>query len=100
MILTYFAKASSGCGASSTLYDTSCLAKPAHSEIQLVLQIVFAVIGAMAILMLTIAGLQYITSGGDSQKMAKAKDTILYALVGTIIVIVAEAAVTFLLGHV
>lgn len=70
------------------------------SEIKTILSIVFAIIGALALLMITISGLRYVLSGGDSQRMAKAKDGIIYALVGLVIAITAEAIVNFVVGQI
>ncbi|MEO5627556.1 MAG: MMCAP2_0565 family pilin-like conjugal transfer protein [Candidatus Saccharimonadales bacterium] len=64
-------------------------------QIQGVLQIVFGVTGAIALLIVTIAGFQYTLSQGDPQKTAKAKDTILYAVIGLVISMSAFGIVTF-----
>lgn len=69
------------------------------NEIQLVLQIVFGIVGALALLFITISGLRYIISNGDPQKIKQAKEGIIYALVGLTIALTAEAIVTFLVGH-
>lgn len=45
-----------------------------------------AAAGAICVLIITIAGIQYIISQGDPQQVAKAKNTIIYAFVGLIIV--------------
>lgn len=62
-----------------------------------VLSIVFGVLGAISVLVITIAGLQYILSGGDPQKTAKAKDTILYAVIGLAVAVLAFSIVRFVL---
>jgi hypothetical protein len=66
--------------------------------IQQVLTIVFAVIGAFAVLMVTVSGLRYILSTGDPQKTARAKDGIIYSLVGLVVAIMAESIVYFAVG--
>lgn len=65
------------------------------SELREIIQIALAVIGAFALLVITLSGLRYITSGGNPEKTAKAKNGIVYALVGLVIAITAEAIVTF-----
>jgi uncharacterized membrane protein len=60
-----------------------------------ILQIVFSILGAVALLVITIAGLRYITSAGDPQKAANARNTIVLALVGLAVAIMAEALITF-----
>jgi hypothetical protein len=64
-------------------------------ELDTILSIVFGIIGALALLMITISGLRYITSAGSPEKTAKAKNGIIYALVGLVIAITAEALVNF-----
>lgn len=54
--------------------------------------------GIIAIIVLTVSGLQFILSSGDSQKVAKAKDGIIYALVGLAIVIVSRTIVMYALS--
>ncbi|MGH7241498.1 MAG: hypothetical protein ACREGB_04340 [Candidatus Saccharimonadales bacterium] len=68
------------------------------SEFQTILTFVFGVIGALSILMITIAGLRYITSAGDPQKAAGAKSALVYALIGLAIAISAEGIVAFVAG--
>lgn len=70
------------------------------AHVQTILQIVFAIAGALAVLFIVIAGLKYITSAGNPQEMSKAKNGILYAVAGLAACLLAEALVTFVVGHV
>lgn len=63
-----------------------------------VLRLVFGLAGAIALLIITIAGFKYTVSQGQPQEVAKAKDTILYALIGLAICIMGFAIVTFVVG--
>jgi hypothetical protein len=63
------------------------------------LNAVYFVTGAVAVIMLIIGGLNYITASGDPGKMTKAKNTILYAVVGLVIVIAASAITNFVVGR-
>jgi hypothetical protein len=65
-----------------------------------IIQIVFGIIGALALLMIVISGLRYITSAGDPQKASTARNGIIYALVGLIIALTAEALVAFVVKRV
>ena len=56
------------------------------------------IIGAIAVIMLIIGGIRYITSGGDAGAVTSAKNTILYAVVGIIVAILAYAVVNFVIG--
>ncbi len=69
-------------------------------RIKIVLQVVFGTMGAVAILIIVIAGLQYILSQGDPQKTARAKDAILYAVIGLVVAILAQVIVSFVLGRI
>jgi hypothetical protein len=55
-------------------------------------------VGVISVFMLIYGGLRYITSGGDSKKVTDAKNTILYAIVGLIVAILAFAIVRFVLN--
>lgn len=69
-------------------------------EITKVLQIVFAVAGALAVLMIIISGFRYIVSAGAPEAMTKAKNGILYSVAGLAVCILAETIVTFVVGKI
>jgi hypothetical protein len=77
--------------------NTSPLPHPAtdHGEIQKALDIVFTITGALALLIVTVAGFRYILSRGDPQATAQAKNAIIYALVGLSVSIAAFTIVNF-----
>jgi len=58
---------------------------------------ILAAVGLIAVIMLIFGGLRYIISGGDQKKVTDAKNTILYAIVGLIISLLAYAIVDFVL---
>ncbi len=60
-----------------------------------ILSIVFGIVGALAVLFITIAGFRYIASAGNPQKTAQAKEGIIYALVGLAVAISGGAIVAF-----
>lgn len=55
-------------------------------------------IGAISVIMLIIGGIRYVVSGGDSAAVTSAKNTILYAVVGIVVAILAYALVNFVIG--
>jgi hypothetical protein len=55
-------------------------------------------IGAISVIMLIIGGIRYVVSGGDSTAVQNAKNTILYAIVGVIVAILAYAVVNFVIS--
>jgi lysylphosphatidylglycerol synthetase-like protein (DUF2156 family) len=67
--------------------------------LKVVLQILSWVAGVVAIFMIVIAGLKYITAAGDSGSVSSAKNTLIYALVGLVIVALAQVVVRFILGQ-
>lgn len=71
-----------------------------QNEVQNVLQLVFTVIGAISLLIIVIAGFRFIASRGDPQKVAQAKNAIIYAAVGLVVSILAVTIVGFVIGHV
>ncbi len=75
--------------------DTSSAGDNLGSTIRTVVNILSMVIGIIAVIMIIIAGLNYITSGGNDQKIATAKNTILYAVIGLVIVAFAQVIVRF-----
>lgn len=68
------------------------------TQVQAILTIVFTVIGALSVLMFAVGGLRYISSQGDPQAAAKAKGTLIYALVGVLVSMAAVGIVQFVVG--
>lgn len=56
------------------------------------------IVGIAAVIMLIVAGFRYITAGGDSNRIAAAKNTLVYALVGLVIAVLAQTIVRFVLN--
>ena len=59
---------------------------------------VLYIVGIIAVVMLIYGGLRYVMSGGDSKKVTDAKNTILYAIIGLIVSILAFAIVNFVIN--
>lgn len=66
--------------------------------ITVIINILSAVVGIIAVIMIIIAGLRYITSGGKQESVTGAKNTILYAVIGLVIVALAQLIVHFVLN--
>lgn len=62
-----------------------------------VINIFTVVVGVIAVVMIIVGGLRYITSGGDTGRVGAAKTTIIYALVGLVVVALAQLIVHFVL---
>jgi len=57
------------------------------------------VIGALSVLMLIYGGIRYTISMGDEKNVVAAKNTIMYAVVGIVVALMAYAIVNFVLGQ-
>ena len=68
------------------------------SIIKTVINIISIVVGVIAVIMIIFGGLKYITSGGESNKITSAKNTILYALIGLVVVALSQFIVRFVLA--
>jgi hypothetical protein len=62
-----------------------------------VTNVLLFVVGAISVIMIVIGGLRYVLSGGDSSNVTTAKNTILYAIVGLVVAMLAYAIVNFVL---
>ncbi len=62
-----------------------------------VISLVIFIVGAVSVLMIVIGALRYTLSGGDQAGIRSAKDTILYALVGLVLAVLAYGIVAFVL---
>lgn len=65
-----------------------------------IVDILLLIIGAVAVIMLIFGGFKYVTSGGDASGVTAAKNTILYAIVGIVVAILAYAIVDFVVKEV
>ena len=61
------------------------------------LNVVYGVIGIIAVVMIILGGVSYATSQGDASKVKKGRDTIIYGVIGLIISILAFAITNFVL---
>lgn len=52
-------------------------------------------LGALAFVFVIYGGILYLTSGGDSDKTKKARDTLLYAIIGVIVIVLALVIVAW-----
>ncbi|MBR3594774.1 hypothetical protein IKL45_00845 [Candidatus Saccharibacteria bacterium] len=91
------AKKKAQCGMNNTVDDPN--SEPTlDGTVKNIINAVLYVVGILAVVMVIIGGVQYTTSGGDSAAVTKAKNTILYGIVGLVIAILAYAIVNFVVG--
>ena len=65
-----------------------------------ILNAVIAVLATVAVIVIVIGGVGYMTSTGDAGKVKKAKDTILYGVIGLVICALAAAIVNFVIASI
>lgn len=68
-----------------------------NSTVTIGLNLFSAIVGIVAVVMIIVGGIKYITSGGESANVTTAKNTILYAVIGLVIVALAQIIVRFVL---
>ena len=92
------------CGTNFEFNATSGCAAPSGSTDKVqgilkdVINIFSIVVGIVAVIMIIVGGFKYITSGGESSKVSGAQSTILYAVVGLVVVVLAQIIVHFVLN--
>ena len=59
-----------------------------------------AIVGIISVIMIIFGGFKYITSGGDSNNVTSAKNTIIYAVIGLVVVAMAQFIVQFVLNKI
>jgi hypothetical protein len=64
------------------------------------MQLVFGIIGAIAMIVIIVGALSMTMAEGDSQKIARARGTVVFALVGLAICVSAEAIIAFVIKNV
>lgn len=67
------------------------------SSFKTIINVILFILGAISVIMIVIGGVRYTVSGGDSSSTKGAKDTILYAVVGLVVAMLAYAIVNFVL---
>lgn len=65
--------------------------------IKTVVGVMMFILGALSVIMIIYSGIQYVISAGDSGKITKAKNTLIYSIVGLVVAIFAYAIVNFVL---
>jgi hypothetical protein len=92
------------CGSVQIISGESCDPARGESRVKYLMETginIFAIVmGIIAVFMIIIAGLTIATSGGDSSKIGKARDSIIYASVGLAVIVFARILVQFVIERV
>jgi len=81
----------------TTNCDTSAT-DTANNLVKEIINIISVVVGIIAVIMIIFAGFRYVTSGGKEDSVKSAKNTILYAIIGLVVVALAQIIVHFVLA--
>ncbi len=71
-----------------------------NQMVTLIINIFSVLVGIIAVIMIIIGGIKYVTSGGEANNITSAKNTIMYAIIGLIIVALAQILVRYVLARV
>lgn len=85
-------------GAADNLKDVDDSGDDLATDIKTIINGVIGILGIACVVVMIIGGVNYMTSAGDAGKVKKAKDTILYGLIGLIVCVLAFAIVQFVVG--
>jgi hypothetical protein len=69
-----------------------------NNIIHTIVNLLSALVGVVAVIMIIVGGFRYITSGGNDTSVTSAKNTILYAIIGLVVVALAQIIVRFTLS--
>lgn len=87
--------ASGGSGCANTAGEPTI-----DSTINAVINILSMIVGIISVIMIIVGGFKYVTSAGDSGNISSAKNTIIYALIGVVIVALSQTLVKFVLQRI
>jgi ABC-type Fe3+ transport system permease subunit len=73
---------------------------PIIHALSVTISILAIIIGITAVIMVIVGGLSFVTANGDPQAIARARSSIIYALIGIVIAAIAELLVQFVLNKV
>lgn len=83
------ASGSSSCGSSGSISNL----------LTTIVNIISLVIGVVAVIMILVAGFKFMTSGGESSKVAEAKNSLIYAIVGIVVVALAQIIIRYVVNR-
>ena len=69
-----------------------------QTYVQTIINVLLSLIGVVAVIMLIYGGFRYVLSGGNEKSTKDARDTILFAIIGIVVAVLAFAIVNFVLG--
>lgn len=100
----YFGSAGSqaSCDALATLNSNESCGSNSSTSVEsligTIINILSIIIGIISVVMIMVSGLRFMTSGGDANKVAAARQSLIYALIGLAVAALAQALVHFALN--
>lgn len=91
------AKEAIQCGSDSGAGSSGKSPGSLDDTVKTIINLLSIIVGIAAIIMIIYAGLKYITSAGEAEKIKSAKAALLYAIIGLVIVALAQTIVHFVL---
>lgn len=65
-----------------------------------IINIILYVAGAIAVVMIIIGGIRFVTSNGNPESVKAARNTVLYAAIGIVVILMAYAIVNFVITNI
>ncbi|CAM6031702.1 unnamed protein product [Sphagnum compactum] len=87
-----------GSGGQSSCGSNGSVTSGVGAIAKTVVNIFSVVVGVISVIMIIYAGFRYITSGGESGRVGNAKNTLVYAIIGLVIVVLAQVIVHYVLS--
>jgi hypothetical protein len=89
-----------GSAGSSSFCKDKSTTNPARGILIDAINIITAIAGFVSVVMIVISGLQLVSSSGNSEKVSTARNTILYATIGLVVIALARIIVGFIISKV
>jgi hypothetical protein len=80
--------------------NTTAADNTINKAIATAINILSFIVGVVAVIFIIIGGLKYITSSGDSSTATSARNTVLFAVIGLVVVAIAQIIVQFVLNRI
>ena len=95
-----YGKSSADCAQAGVIINNpdECSTQDLNVIVRQIINTVIFVVGMVAVIMIIIGGVNYATSQGDATKVKRGKDTILYGIIGLVVVLLSFAIVNFVLS--
>jgi uncharacterized membrane protein len=89
------------CAAGAGSNSSVCASKDENADglLKIIVNTLLFILGAISVIVIIIGGILYTVSGGDSSNITKAKNTILYAVIGLVVALMAFPIVNYVIDQ-